>query len=319
MKRQIAVILAMGKGTRMKSDEPNVLERVLFEPIIRWVTDACRRAGIEKICVVTGYHADMVRAVLEDDIETTVWENQLGAEHGLMCMADFLRRYEEADVAVLNGDAPFMDSNTLQEALLQHQTGQNAVTLITAGVTDPERHNRVIRDAVSGIVHITGQEDTKAANEVCSGGWFDAHALLSLLIRMKEEGRRNAYDLSDILSFLLQKGEKAGAFLCTDPNIVLEADSQRQLFKLNEIARKNKLLSLMDEGVEIPCMDGIIVGRNVKVGTGTTLLPGTILRGATEIGKCCTIGPNSLVEDSTVADHSVLNAVQCYHLSLIHI
>jgi len=313
LKRQIAVILATGKSARMKSDQPNVLERILFEPIIRWVTDACRKAGIEKTCVVTGCNADMVRTVLEDDIETAVWEDQLSAEQDFMCVMDFLRRHEDADVAVLNGDAPFMDPSTLQEALLQHQTAQNAVTLITARVTDPKRHHRVIRDAEGGIVRITGQEETKAANEVCSGGWFDAHALLSLLTRMKKEGRRNAYDLSDMLSFLLQKGEKAGTFLCADPNTVLEADSQRQLFRLNEIARKNKLLSLMDEGVEIPCMDGIIVGRDVKVGTGTILLPGTILRGATEIGEKCTIGPNSLVEDSTVADHSVLNAVQCYH------
>lgn len=321
MKKQIAVILAAGKGTRMNSDGPKVLCRVLFEPMIRWVTDACRKAGIEKICVVTGYKGELVRAVLDEDIETAVQEVQLGTAHAVMSAADFLRRYDDADVAVLNGDAPFIDPDTIQNALLQHRAEGNAVTVITARIPDPTGYGRIIRGSDGGVMRIVEHKDAnsaeRAVNEINSGDyWFSVRDLLSVLFNVKNENQQGEYYLPDTLSMLLQNKKKAGAYVSENPDVILGANSRRQLLELNEIARKNKLFSLMDEGVEIPCLDGIMVGRNVTVGKETLLLPGTILRGNTRIGEHCEIGPNTLVEDSTVGEDTKLNAVQCYRSSV---
>lgn len=304
MKKQVSVIFAMEAEKCAPSNTPAFLGKILFEPVLHWAAEACRKAGAEKICVVTDCRADLLRNVLEDDIEV-IFSDQVLTSSSLLHAAAFLQRNKNADAILLNGDTPFIEAGLLRDALLQHQTEQNAATLITAQTVDSEGSRHTVNSAACPTI----------SGEVC-GGWFDVGSLLTAITQMEKCGCRDEIASSDMIFELFQKAEKTGVFRSPSPYPALRAASPRRLFELNEIARKSRLFELMDMGVMIPCMDGLIAGQNVQVGAGTTLLPGTILRGNTKIGENCTIGPNSLIEDSTIGDNTTLNAVQCYRSSV---
>lgn len=304
LKKQVAVIFAMEAVKCAPSATPAVLEEILFDPILHRVASACRRAGADKICVVTDCQTDLLRNVLEDDIEIIFLDQPLTLSSLLHAEA-FLHRHESADAVLLNGDTPFIESVLLKDALLQHQDEQNTATLITAQTANSEKSRRTVSNAAYPAI----------SDEIC-GGWFDVRALLSALVQAEKCGCWEEAAFPNMILELFQKAEKAGVFSSIDPHAASRPTSLRRSSELNETARKNRLFELMDLGVLIPCMDGLIVGQNVQIGAGTTLLPGTILRGNTKIGENCTIGPNSLIEDSTVGDNTTLNAVQCYRSSV---
>ena len=304
LKKQVAVIFAMEAVKCAPSATPAVLEEILFDPILHRVASACRRAGADKICVVTDCQTDLLRNVLEDDIEIIFLDQPLTLS-SLLHAEVFLHRHESADAVLLNGDTPFIESVLLKDALLQHQDEQNTATLITAQTANSEKSRRTVSNAAYPAI----------SDEIC-GGWFDVRALLSALVQAEKCGCWEEAAFPNMILELFQKAEKAGVFSSIDPHAASRPTSLRRLSELNETARKNRLFELMDLGVLIPCMDGLIVGQNVQIGAGTTLLPGTILRGNTKIGENCTIGPNSLIEDSTVGDNTTLNAVQCYRSSV---
>ncbi len=312
MNEQIAVILAPLEKAQITPDKPNALRRVLFEPIICWVIDACRNAGIEKICIATNCREDLIRTISDSSIEIATEENHLGTGCIPKSISGFLSRYEDADVAVLNGDTPFLDPKTIQDALSQHRSDKNAVTAITAYVSDCGHSPLNIDSKIMQSLQPNAESGTAhGPTELPTGNyWFTARDLLSLL--SPDSNPCQEMRLSDAAAALLQNGKKAGAYTSANPDIIMRANSSRQLYKINETARMNKLFCLMEEGVEIPCTDGILIEKNVQVGMGTLLLPGTVLRGATVVGEHCTIGPDTLIADSTIGDNTSLNAVQCY-------
>lgn len=304
LKKQVAVIFAMEAVKCAPSNTPAALEEILFDPVLHRVAGACRRAGAEKICVVTDCQTGLLHNVLEDDIEI-IFLNQPFTLSSLLHAEAFLQRHENADAVLLNGDTPFIEAALLKDALLQHRDEQNTATLITAQAADAEKSRRIVGS--TACPEISG--------EIC-GGWFDVRTLLSAVVQAEECGCRDEAAFSNMILGLFQRAERTGVFSSPSPHAALRPTSLRRLSELNETARKSRLFELMDMGVVIPCMDGLIVGQNVQIGAGTTLLPGTILRGNTKIGKNCFIGPNSLIEDSTVGDDTTLNAVQCYRSSV---
>ena len=178
LKKQVAVIFAMETVKCAPSATPAVLEEILFDPILHRVASACRRAGAEKICVVTDCQTDLLRNVLEDDIEIIFLDQPLTLSSLLHAEA-FLQQHERADAVLLNGDTPFIESALLKDALLQHQDEQNTATLITAQAANSEKSRRTVSNAAY----------TAISDEIC-GGWFDVRALLSALVQAEKCGRR---------------------------------------------------------------------------------------------------------------------------------
>ncbi|CZT55257.1 Bifunctional protein GlmU [Eubacteriaceae bacterium CHKCI005] len=324
MEQNCAVILAGGEGKRMKADGPKVLCEVLFKPMLDWVIDAVRGAGVEDICVVTGHKGHLVeehllvKQHLDGACQTVLQEPRLGTGHAVMQASDFIAGHKGGNVLVLCGDAPLMDSKNIRGALTAHETDGNAATVISARLERPTGYGRIVRDDNDGTVNsIVEEKDAseavRAIREVNSGAyWFAADELLEVLPKLTNDNKAGEYYLTDTLALLLKKGCRVDAFAADTEDVVCGANTRSQLNGLNGKARRRILENLMDEGVDIPCTDGILVGPDVTVGANTCLLPGTILRGKTDIGTNCVIGPNSLIEDSTVANYCQLNAVQCY-------
>lgn len=309
------VILAGGKGTRMKSGKPKVLCEVLFKPMIDWVINAAEDAGAGDICVVTGHMHELLEAHLNHR-HTTVFQSQrLGTGHAVMQAEQFIRRHS-GNVLILNGDAPLMDSETISGALAYHERCGNAVTVISAKVPDPFGYGRIVRDMAGFLQCITEEKDadpqTRKINEVNSGAyWFRADVLCDMLGRMTPSTVTGEFYLTQAISLAIENHLPAAAYTAQSPEVVLGANDRIQLLDLNNRARRTVLETHMRNGLDIPCDDGVIIGPDVTFGEDAKVMPSTIICGKTVIGSNTVIGPNSMITDSIIGDNCYLHTAYC--------
>ncbi len=315
MSKNGAVILAGGQGTRMHSDKPKVMAQVLFKPMIDWVIEAAKQAGIADICVVTGYGADLLEAHLNGRTQTVHQAERLGTGHAVMQAKDFIAAHAGGNILILNGDAPFADAKTICDALTQHTAEHCAQTVISACVENPYGYGRIVRDAQGTFLCITEEasatEEIKKINEINSGVmWFDSDTLTEVLGKLKNDNSKGEYYLTDTVDILLGEGKRVSAFTSENPDAVLGANTRVQLHELNEIARQKALEKFMLDGVDIPFTDGVIITPDCKIDADTQILPGTIIKNGCIIGKDCVIGPHALLDDCRIGNGCVLNRVQ---------
>ena len=238
-----AIILAGGEGKRMKSDKPKPMSPVLGKPMLEWVISALRKAGVDDICVVKGYHKEYIEEYLESldfPVESVYQAERLGTGHAVMMAKDFLQSHS-GNVVILNGDAPFMTSETIEKSLKQHTDTGCAATVISAQLDDATGYGRIVRDENGNlktiVEHKDADEQTLKINEVNSGGyWFDCQLLLSVLDRIKSDNAAGEYYLPDAIALLLSDGKTVGAYTAECSDAVLGANDPAQLEELNQIA-----------------------------------------------------------------------------------
>lgn len=316
-KNLCAVLLAAGEGKRMRSNKPKVLCEVLLKPMLGWVMDAAKDAGISDICVVTGHLEDQVKAYLGDSAVTVTQSERLGTGHAVMMAKEFLSSHKGGNVLVACGDAPFLDTKTIAAALKQHVTRGDAVTVISASLDDPTGYGRIIRREDGSLERIVEQKDANAeewdVKEVNSGAyWFSIDALLEVLdpdIIGKSE-ITGEYYLTNTPAALLSRGYHAGAYEARTPDVVLGANDPKQLYNLGKLARQSIIMKHIENGVSIPCTGSIIISPDAQIGSYSQILPGSVITGRTVIGEGCRIGPHSVVENSVIGSGSVINASQ---------
>ena len=309
-----AVILAEKKKKRMRSVRPKVLSKVLFKPMIEWVLDAVRAAGINDICVVTGSRREYVEEFLHGlpyEVETVFQMERLGTGHAVMTAMSFLEKNRGKKVFILNGDAPFVSAQTIKGTL--EASSKSACTVVSAELDDPFGYGRMIRqdDGVSLKCIVEEKEATdeiRKVREVNSGVYcFDCDALLSALGRLTKSPKTGEYYLTDTIEILQKDGLSVIAHKADNADSVLGANDCIQLAQLNEIARRRILEYHMKNGVVIPCTDGVIIGSDAVIGADTVILPSTIIRGRVNIGSFCEIGPAVIIEDTSVPDGTAVH------------
>ena len=320
MSQNCAVILAGGQGKRMKSELPKPMFKVLGEPMLEWVIKACEKSDVDKICVVKGFNAQVIESFVNGRHDTVLQADRLGTGHAVMQCIDFLSKYSNANTLILCGDAPFIDEKTIRDSLEYHINNNNAVTVITSNVNEPFGYGRIIRNdnGISGIIEQKdADEEQQKICEINSGAyWFRTSALLEALDELKPNNAQGEYYLTDTVSILINKGLRADAFASENSDVVLGANDRKGLKMLNDIARMKIIEKHMENGVEFICTDGIIIERDVIIGAGTEILPGTILKGNTRIGENCIIGPNCLIENCNIKENVKLNYVQAYESTI---
>lgn len=308
------IILAGGAGKRMKSERPKVLCEVLKKPMLGWVMDTAEKFGFDETAVITGYKKELTEEFVNSRgkiIYTYFQPEQKGTGDAVKRAVEFIEAAEY--ICVLNGDAPFIDEETLKKSLELHKSQNAAVTVITAEIADPTGYGRIIRGDDGRFTAIREQKDCSPEEaEICevnSGAyWFNSNALLRALPRLTDENASGEFYLTDCVEII----GGAQAYRSANPDIVLGANTRQSLMELNEKARLHVIDKLLDEGVSFISTDGIVIGADVKIGCDTTVLPNTMILGKTVIGKNCTIGANSHIEDCTVGDNVILNNVQAY-------
>ncbi len=317
MSESAVLILAAGDGKRMKSAHPKALCQVLFKPIISWVLDACNKAGYrpDQTCVVCGKGGEELQALLPEGTHT-VWQHErLGTGHAVMQAESFLRSLPKgAQVMILFGDAPFISEELIYNSRQAHLESEAKLTVIAVSVDNPKGYGRIIRDEQYNLLGIVEERDAteeqKAIREINCAMWADAEWLLSAFPRLKNDNAQKEYYLTDCAMLASGDHVKALAYVVSDSDAVLGANSRAELLKLNQIAARRVLEKHLANGVEILSSDGVLIGPETVIGVGTTIYPGTILKGKTVIGAGCTIGPNTMIEDSSIGDGCVINASQ---------
>ena len=237
-----AIILAAGKGTRMKSDLPKVLHEVCGRPMLAWVLDACRAAGADRLLVVVGHKAELVQeafAADSADVEWIVQEPQLGTGHAVMVCREPLEGLSGA-VLVLAGDGPLIRPATLGQLLAEHARRQAACTLATSILPDPMRYGRILRDEsgeLAGIVeHLDADEQQRRIDEVnVSIYCFDAAALRGVIGRLSNDNAKGEYYLTDALGLLRAGGGHLAAVAAVPPEDVLSINTLDQLEQVDRI------------------------------------------------------------------------------------
>lgn len=238
-----AIILAGGEGKRMGSDKPKTLCEVLGKPMLRWVIDAVKKAGIDDICIVKGYRAEYIDeyvSTLDFPVQTVLQSERLGTGHAVMMAREYLEE-KGGSVVILGGDAPFVDEKTISDSLKQHIDTQSFATVISAEVEDSTGYGRIVRDAEGNlkaiVEHKDASDEIRKIKEINSGAyWFDTEALLSVLDRITSDNKAKEYYLPDALKLIIADGKKAGAYVSENPDVVLGANDPKQLEELNQIA-----------------------------------------------------------------------------------
>ncbi len=308
------IILAGGQGKRMKADMPKPMFKVLGEPMLEWVIKSCEHAGLSNICIVKGYMAEIIDDYIDGRYQTVLQSERLGTGHAVMQAIPFMKENINGNTLVLCGDAPFIDEVTIKKSLELHESENNSVTVITSMIENPKGYGRIVRDGNS-ITSIVEEKDAtieqKQIHEVNSGAyWFKTADLIEYLGELTQNNAQGEYYLTDSVFIAINKGRRANAYLSENPNVVLGANDRKGLLALNEVARMDVIEKHLENGVEFICTDGVIIGRDVKIGVGTEIKQGCTLSGNTIIGEDCVIGPNCLLNDTIVGNNTILNSVQ---------
>ena len=217
-----AIILAAGKSTRMITDRPKVLHEVCGRPMLAYVLDACRQAGVKRLLVVIGYHKEQIKNAFAD-AEDIVWveqEPQLGTGHAVMCCQPHLQDYH-GDLVILCGDGPLVRTETILALLNKHRSEHAAATLATAILEQPGSYGRIIRDSygnLQGIVEFAdcNAEQAKIREINPSYYCFDCDALMEALDHVQPDNVKGEYYLTDALQIMIRAGKKAVAITAVD-------------------------------------------------------------------------------------------------------
>ncbi|MEI6512899.1 MAG: bifunctional UDP-N-acetylglucosamine diphosphorylase/glucosamine-1-phosphate N-acetyltransferase GlmU [bacterium] len=300
------IVLAAGKGTRMKSDLPKVLHPLCGAPLAQFVLNALAIAGVKRPVVVVGHRADLVEETLGERNEYVLQEPQLGTGHAVMQAAPLLSNFT-GPIIIAPGDAPLVTGDVLSELVETHIKSSASCTLATCVVDNPFGYGRVIRDKAGAVIRIVEQKDAtdeqKKIKEINTSFYcFDAKALFETLPKLTNKNAQSEYYLTDVVAALASTGQKVCGFEVADSELLIGVNSRWELAQAAQVMRTRIAKKLAEDGVTIIDPQTTYIDFGVEVGIDTIIQPMTILEGKTKIGGECTIGPFSRIIDSVIGD-----------------
>jgi bifunctional UDP-N-acetylglucosamine pyrophosphorylase/glucosamine-1-phosphate N-acetyltransferase len=304
------VIMAAGKGTRLKSSRAKVLHQIGGQPLLAHVIKAAKQiVPAHDIHVIIGHQADNVRAAVEKlGVKFILQAEQRGTGHAIMCARPAVQQYE--NILVLSGDVPLIRPETIARVRDFHLAKKAAMTILTAEPTDPTGYGRVIRagagsDRVKAIVEQKAlTRAQQKAREINSGIYaFATKPLFTHIDRLKTENAHHEFYLTDMAALLVRAKATVMALKAADPAEVLGANTLAELASLDATLRARKCNELMAAGVSIYRPETCVIDPEVEIGADTILEPFVQLLGATRIGSNCRIRSFSVISDSQIADN----------------
>jgi bifunctional UDP-N-acetylglucosamine pyrophosphorylase/glucosamine-1-phosphate N-acetyltransferase len=300
------VILAAGKGTRLKSSLAKVLHRAGGRTLVEHVVRTCAPLRARETVVVVGHQAEQVAAVVEPlEAVTVLQQPQNGTGHAMLVAKRSLGRAKFA--VVLPGDAPLVRTETLKGLISAHRNGNAAATILSAVLADPSGYGRVIRKsetAVSGIVEESQLTDEERdINEINSAIYcFTLEKLWPALAQVKPNNKHRELYLTDAIAAMNAKGEIVLAQVAADSREVLGCNTRADLADVDRIFREWKRNALMDAGVTIQLPETVLIDPDVTVGEDTIIEPTVQLLGKTKIGARCIIRTGSVLTNAVLGD-----------------
>ena len=312
----VSLVLAAGKGTRMKSALPKVLHSVGGKSMVQHVLTAAATAGAERNIVVIGFGAEAVREALGDQAEFVVQTEQLGTGHAVLQAKELFADFT-GTILVLCGDTPLLTGAELARLTEAHRRKGAVATVLTAHMPDPAGYGRVIRNDQGQVIKIVEQKDAteteRQVNEVNTGIYcFECQPLFAALSNITCANAQGEYYLTDVIGLLANQGQVVWAVPVADYQQTLGINSRVQLAEAETILRRRKLIELMEAGVTVMDPASTFVDSEVTVGSDTVLYPFTWLEGATTIGSNCQVGPNSRIANTQIGDDVTMHFVYAH-------
>jgi bifunctional UDP-N-acetylglucosamine pyrophosphorylase / glucosamine-1-phosphate N-acetyltransferase len=304
------VVLAAGKGTRLKSSLAKVLHRAGGRTLVEHVLRACSPLRAKKTVVVVGHQAEQVTSVVEPlEAETVLQHPQHGTGHAIQVARRALGKSKL--VVVLPGDAPLVRAETLRALVAAHRAGNAAATLLTAVVSDPSGYGRVVRKSETHVGAIVEEsqltDDQREINEINSSIYcFTLEKLWPALTQVKPNNKHREVYLTDAIAILASKGETVLAQVAQDSREVLGCNTRIDLAEVDRILREWKRNALMGGGVTIQLPETVLVDPEVTAGEDTVIEPAVQLLGKTKLGARCVVRTGSVLSDAIVGDDVII-------------
>ncbi|MBI5565783.1 MAG: bifunctional UDP-N-acetylglucosamine diphosphorylase/glucosamine-1-phosphate N-acetyltransferase GlmU [Chloroflexi bacterium] len=304
MKAQ-CVILAAGQGTRMKSRRPKVVHEIAGQPMVRYAIEVANSIGSLRPIVVIGHGADDVKQAIGASVGYALQSPQLGTGHAVLCARDQIDPTSEL-VVVLYGDTPLITAETLKRLIAAHVQSDAAVSLITFHPLDPALYGRIVRDDQQRIVDIVEYKEAspeqRALGEVNSGFFcYKTTWLLSHLDQLRPRPGHGELYLTDLVNIAAREGAVVANADCEETE-VLGINDRGQLAQAEKLMRERINLRHMLNGVTLIDPATTYIEASVVIGADTIVYPNTHLYGQTTIGRECSIGPNTIIHDSTIGN-----------------
>ena len=308
------IILAAGKGTRMKSDLVKVLHPLLGIPMLNYPIDLSLN-GINsgKTIVVVGYQGERIRSRFTDGRLTFVDQGDpIGTGHAVLCTEDHLKGFKGV-ILILCGDVPLLKADTLRKFIDTHKGSGGAITVMTAVLEDPTGYGRIVRMDGGLVQRIIEERDASpremSIKEINTGIYcVDSPFLFEALKQVSADNAQGEYYLTDIVAIANGQNQKVYAFPVEDPTEVMGINTRVDLAKADEVLRDELLTRMMLDGVSIVDPKTTYIDKPVRVGRDTVIYPNCYLHGETTIGERCILEPNSQITDSKIGNDVAIKA-----------
>lgn len=308
-----AIVLAAGKGTRMKSVLPKVLHPVFFKPMVCHVLESLQHLSTRQIIVVTGHEHEMVEQRLTDYQATFVYqEEQKGTGHAVqLCEASIVKDTEH--VLIVCGDSPLISGHTLQLMFDEHVGSESDVTVLSTQVDDPTNYGRMVCDSKNQLLAIVEEKDADADQkeiQEINGGIYivKRDVLFASLEKTDTNNKQGEVYLTDIVRIANADGFKVSRVICENPVEIMGINSRQELTKAHDIMQNSFFDHLLDNGVSLLRPGTISIHPSVKIGTDTMISANVVLGANVVIGSFCQINDQCYISNSYVGDNVVIGA-----------
>lgn len=320
-----AIVIAAGKGTRMKSNLAKVLHSVGGEPMVCWPVATAREAGAGEIVLVVGHQAQDVQECFagQAGIAFALQEEQLGTGHAVACAVNLLHGFR-GTVMILCGDVPLIRVDTLRAMLAFHKERKAVVSVLTTQLDNPFGYGRVVKCGKDGrVLHIVEEKDAdaeqKSIAEINAGIYCaDSEFLFDAVKNLTNENAQKEYYLTDIVKIAADQGSLCVAYQTQDAVEVMGVNDRVQLAAAGAELRRRKNVELMLSGVTIIDPATAYVDKNVGIGTDTLIHPNVSLSGQTRVGCGCVLEPGVVVRNCQLGDRVVVKAGSVLSDSTLH-
>jgi len=308
-----AIVLAAGKSTRMNTNLPKVLHEICGRPMLAFVLNACRMAGVDRLIVVVGHGKEQVieQFSAEHDIEWVTQAEQKGTGHAVMCCREALKGFS-GTVLVIAGDMPLVRREALMELLEARTESGDALTLATTTLDDPMGYGRIVRDGSGRLEAVVEERNCsdaqRAIREVnVSYYCFDAATLFKSFEKLKPDPVKGEYYITDMVRLLRAEGKGVSAKVEVAQEDALGINSRIDLSMVARAMQDRLQKALMDDGVTIVDPDNTWIDADVSIGADTTVYPFTFIGAGATIGEGGRIGPFACVRaGETIGDGAVI-------------
>ena len=309
------IILAAGKGTRMKSRLPKVLHPILDQPMILYAVDTSTRVTGRKPVLVIGHAADQVQATVGDLADYVLQQEQLGTGHAVMVAMPYVREWADT-VLVTYGDMPLLRAETLRHLVQTHAETASTITMLSVILDDPHGYGRVLRDEVGNVVGVVEEVDAtpeqRQIRELNAGIYcFDAAWLDEHLPRIQPSPIKGEYYLPELIGMAVAEGLRVTAIPVDDPDEVVGINTRVHLAEATKVMQRRINEAWMLAGVTMMDPDTVYIGPHVQLARDVVIYPQTTIFGTTTVGEGTEIGPQSYILSSTIGQrcrvfHSVV-------------